>query len=45
MASRNWKKDRAQERIRGWVNQVSKVEIKEYHRDTDLTGLGGLAPA
>lgn len=40
MASKNWKKDRAQERIRGWVNQVSKVEIKEYQRDTNLTGLG-----
>lgn len=40
MASRNWKKDRAQERIRGWVNQVSRVEIKEYLRDTNLTGLG-----
>lgn len=39
MASRNWKKDRAQERIRGWVDQVRKVEIKEYVRDTDLTGL------
>lgn len=40
MASRNWKKDRAQERIRGWVNQVRKVEIKAYLRDTNLTGLG-----
>ncbi|MFS8977261.1 adenylate/guanylate cyclase domain-containing protein [Cupriavidus necator] len=40
MATRNWKKDRAQERIRGWVNQVGKVEIKEYLRDTNLAGLG-----
>lgn len=40
MASRSWKKDRAQERIRGCLNQVRNVEIKEYIRDTDLTGLG-----
>lgn len=40
MASRYWKKDRAQERIRGWLDQVHQVEIKEYVRDIDLTGLG-----
>ncbi|ROR18474.1 class 3 adenylate cyclase [Comamonas sp. BIGb0124] len=39
MTSRNWKRERAQERIRGWFNQVSTVEIKEYLRDTNLTGI------
>jgi len=40
MASRNWKKDRAQERIRGWLAQVKTVEIKEYVRETDLESIG-----
>jgi hypothetical protein len=39
MASRNWKKDDAKARIKGWLDQVKTVEIKDYVRETNLEGL------
>ena len=38
--ARNWKKDRAQERIQGWLDQVQTVEIKDYVRESNLENLG-----
>ena len=38
--ARSWKEDRAVERIRGWLDQVQDVEIKDYVRETNLENLG-----
>lgn len=40
MAKRTWNKDEAKRRIETRLSQVQTVKIKEYVRETDLTGLG-----
>jgi hypothetical protein len=39
MAKRTWSEDSAKARIATRLNEVKNVEIKNYVRDTDLTGL------
>lgn len=44
MVKRTWSEDSAKERIANRLGEVKSVEIKDYVRDTDLTGLkNGLA--
>ncbi|CAG9180606.1 adenylate/guanylate cyclase domain-containing protein [Cupriavidus pinatubonensis] len=44
MASRTWDQSAAKERIAARIREVESVEVRDYVRETDLTGLGnGLA--
>lgn len=40
MAKRTWSEDTAKSRISARLKEVKSVEIKDYVRDTDLTGIG-----